>query len=93
MVLDERMPKDTLFLVFEEDFRFWPVGEDPDRADDFKARLEEVLKKGSGSASLRTDLPRSLSEERQSRSQESLPPLRLEPTTQKREKKRGKRRH
>ena len=42
MVLDERMPKDTLFLVFEEDFRFWPVGEDPDRADDFKARLEEV---------------------------------------------------
>ena len=45
MVKDERMPEDVLFLLFEEDFRFWPQGEDPDRADDYKARLGEVLQK------------------------------------------------
>ena len=51
MVLDARMPEDVLFLVFEEDFRFWPHGEDPDSADDYKARLGEVLKKRKRSRS------------------------------------------
>ena len=45
MVMDARMPEDVLFLLFEEDFRFWPHGEDPDSADDYKARLCEVLQK------------------------------------------------
>ena len=39
------MPEDVLFLIFEEDFRFWPLGEDPDCADDYKARLSDVMKK------------------------------------------------
>ena len=43
MIMDERFPQNTLFLVFEEDYRFWPLGEDPDSADDYKARLDEVL--------------------------------------------------
>ena len=51
MVLDDRMPEDTLFLIFEEDFRFWPTGEDPDRADDYRARLEEVEEKREKSRS------------------------------------------
>ena len=44
MVMDARMPEDVLFVLLEEDFRFWPHGEDPDSADDYKARLGEVLK-------------------------------------------------
>ena len=45
MVMDSRMPEDVPFLLLEEDFRFWPHGEDPDSADDYKARLGEVLQK------------------------------------------------
>ena len=51
MVRDDRMPRDVLFLVFEEDFRFWPQGEDPDSADDYKARLGDVLKEKKSSRS------------------------------------------
>jgi len=51
MVMDARMPEDVLFLLFEEDFRFWPHGEDPDSADDYKARLGEVLQKRKRSRS------------------------------------------
>ena len=40
MVMDHLFPHDALFLVFEEDYRFWPEGEDHDDADDYKARLE-----------------------------------------------------
>ena len=45
MVLDERMPEDTLWLIFEEDFRFWPQGEDPDGSDDYEVRLKEVMRR------------------------------------------------
>ena len=34
---DQRLPDDTLFWVIEEDFRFWPPGEDPDGADDYES--------------------------------------------------------
>ena len=42
MMMDARFPADTLFLLFEEDYRFWPQGEDPDGADDYKARLSTL---------------------------------------------------
>ena len=51
MVLDARLPADVLFILFEEDFRFWPHGEDPDCADDYKARLSQVLQKRKRSRS------------------------------------------
>ena len=47
MCLDKRLPGDTLFLVFEEDFRFFPIGEDPDGADDYGARMGKVIRKKS----------------------------------------------
>ena len=36
---DQRFHEDTLFFVVEEDYRFWPKGEDPDRCDDYDERL------------------------------------------------------
>ena len=51
MVLDARLPEDVLFLIFEEDFRSWPQGEDPDGADDYKTRLDDILKKRKRSRS------------------------------------------
>ena len=38
------MPADTLCLIFEEDFRFWPGGEDPDNADDYRQRISQMAK-------------------------------------------------
>ena len=50
MALDLRLPLDTLFMVFEEDYRFFPDGQDIDNADDYRVRmvklLEERKKKG-----------------------------------------------
>ena len=51
MILDDRFPEDTLFLVFEYDYRFWPIGEDPDGADDYSTRLETMLAKRKRSVS------------------------------------------
>ena len=46
MTMDARYPMDTLFLVFEEDYRFWPEGKDPDKAYEYKTRLSgQVAKK------------------------------------------------
>ena len=42
MIADHRFPDDTLFMLFEEDYRFWPVGEDPDKADDYELRLRKI---------------------------------------------------
>ena len=56
MVLDERYPSDTLFFVLEEDYRFWPEGEDPDGADGYKTRVAEVkkvVKRGTSSNKMR----------------------------------------
>ena len=39
------MPADLLLLVFEDDFRFWPEGEDPDDADNYKERVREIAKR------------------------------------------------
>ena len=43
MIADARYPSDTLFLLFEEDYRFWPECEDPDNADQYQRRLQEVV--------------------------------------------------
>ena len=49
-------PIDTLFMVFEEDYRFFPIGKDPDNADSYQARKGRLLQtrgdKGSGKLSL-----------------------------------------
>ena len=34
-MLDKRLPDDILFLVMEEDFRWWPDHDDPDSADEY----------------------------------------------------------
>ncbi len=40
-MMDERFPKDTLFLVFEEDFRWWPDENEPlERAKGYDARVK-----------------------------------------------------
>ena len=43
MIADARYPSDTVFLLFEEDYRFWPECEDPDNADQYQRRLQEVV--------------------------------------------------
>ena len=45
------MPADLLCIIFEEDFRFWPQGEDPDGADDYKKRINDMRKRRSRSRS------------------------------------------
>ena len=42
-IMDARFPADTLFIVLEEDYRFWPVGEDPQGCDDYQERLQKIL--------------------------------------------------
>ena len=42
------MPADLLCLVFEEDFRLWPEGMDPDRADDCFTRMKDMAKRRRG---------------------------------------------
>ena len=43
MAADHRIPEDTLFMLFEEDYRFWPLGEDPDKCDTYQERLKKRL--------------------------------------------------
>ena len=45
MICDHRFPDDTLFMVFEEDYRFWPIGEDPNGYDDYPERLKKILER------------------------------------------------
>ena len=56
LCLDKRLPLDTLYMVFEEDYRFFPLGKDPDGCDDYCKRVANVLEhhisvatRGSGS--------------------------------------------
>ena len=42
-VKDCRLPEDTLFWIIEEDFRFWPPGKDPDKADDYEKRFVKLV--------------------------------------------------
>ena len=42
-MMDHRLPEDTLFWIMEEDFRFWPPGEDPDGADDYTPAFAELV--------------------------------------------------
>ena len=37
------MPYDTLFIVFEEDFRFYPEGQDPEGVDRYAERVEREI--------------------------------------------------
>ena len=56
MCLDARLPVDTLYMVFEEDYRFFPEGQDPDGIDDYKKgvggreswRRRELAEEGVG---------------------------------------------
>ena len=48
---DRRLPSDTLFLVFEAYYRFYPQGEDPDASDTYGDRLEALLDKRKRSRS------------------------------------------
>ena len=43
-MLDKRMPADTLYLVFEEDFRWWKPSEDPDSADEYDRKTKPPWK-------------------------------------------------
>ena len=49
------MPDDTLFWILEEDFRFWPAGEDPDNADNYDDAVAALIAKreelGGGASS------------------------------------------
>ena len=58
IALDKRLPLDTLFMVFEEDYRFFPDGEDIDGCDDYSVRLERMLEQRKDAAShVQTSLP------------------------------------
>ena len=46
LCLDKRLPKDTLFMVLEEDFRFFPEGQDPDGCDDYEKRVLKMIDRG-----------------------------------------------
>ena len=59
---DARLPADLLLLVFEDDYRFWPEGEDPDKADNYKERVGVIAKRRRRSKG-RNKIPRSLKEE------------------------------
>ena len=43
LCLDKRLPLDTLFMVFEEDYRFFPEGQDPDGCDDYGERVVKMV--------------------------------------------------
>ena len=79
MGLDIRLPDDTLFMVFEEDFRFFPDGQDPDKADDYRRRVAKVVttrgvKALVGSGSLPPQTQGASSSQGNFQSSESLPP-------------------
>ena len=46
LCLDKRLLWDTLFMVFEEDFRFFPEGKDPYGCDDYGKRVTEMITDG-----------------------------------------------
>ena len=50
LCLDKRLPEDTLFMVFEEDYRFFPKGEDPDGCDDYGERVVKIVQRGFAKA-------------------------------------------
>ena len=56
--MDRRLPDDTLFMIFEEDFRFYPSGEDPDEADGYGERvISLVVRRGFSALSGVESLP------------------------------------
>ena len=42
-VTDPRLPEDTLFWIIEEDYRFWPPGQDRDKADNYEDEWWEMV--------------------------------------------------
>ena len=64
--LDKRLPPDTLYMVFEEDYRFFPPGEDPDGADTYGQRVIKMMSKRAEAAQSSESPPPQTSE--------SLPP-------------------
>ena len=57
LCLDNRLPDDTLFMVFEEDYRFFPEGQDPDGCDDYGKRVAKILDPGFATAQESESLP------------------------------------
>ena len=56
--MDRRLPDDTLFMIFEEDFRFYPSGQDPDEADGYGERvLSLVVQRGHAASGGTESLP------------------------------------
>ncbi len=54
MAQDHRLPDDTLWFIIEEDFRWYPEGEDPSKSDGYLSRAESSKKKRDA---LTTSLP------------------------------------
>ena len=74
-ILDTRLPHDTLFWICEEDFRFWPPGEDPDNADNYEKAAKALIENRKQQAEeAGSSLPPS--------QEMSLPPSQPRPATQ-----------
>ena len=73
--LDNRLPEDTLFMIFEEDFRFFPEGQDPDGADDYSERVMQLIMERGFEALKGSE---SLPPQSQNSSSSSLPRRKLE---------------
>jgi hypothetical protein len=54
MAEDHRLPEDTLWFIIEEDFRWYPAGEDPNKCDGLQTRAAETKSKRD---SMSTSLP------------------------------------
>jgi hypothetical protein len=48
MAQDHRMPDDTLWFIIEEDFRWYPVGQDPGKCDGYLSRADSTKKLRDG---------------------------------------------
>ena len=58
LALDDRLPADTLFMVFEEDFRFFEEGQDPESDDGYSGRVvKKVVDRGFATLSEAESLP------------------------------------
>ena len=60
-MLDVRLPEDTMFWIIEEDFRFWPPGEDPDNADNYEAAVRALIETRETQGGAGSSLPPSQS--------------------------------
>ena len=56
-VTDPRLPEDTLFWIIEEDYRFWPPGQDRDKADNYEEEWGEMVESRTASQKAGSSLP------------------------------------